>query len=76
MTNRICTVSGDAAACQVGDVVKAIYTARGDKYDANIAGVDGDKVTVNWSDGDPKYRDVSNQNVFKNGVSCQLLAGK
>ena len=52
-----------------------MYKANGDKYDAHIASIAGDEVTVHWSDGDPKHRHVSNRDVFKNGVSCQSLAG-
>ena len=62
-------------ACQVGDVVQAKYQPNGRMYDAQIAAIDGGTITVNWDDGDPNHRDIASKDVFKDGSSCQLLAG-
>ena len=48
----------------------AVYQLDGDKYDATIASIDGDMITVNWSDDDPDHRVIASEFVSKNGVPC------
>ena len=56
--------------CRVGDAVKARYPDGG-SYDAHIASIQGNTITVNWSDGDANHRHVAGNAVYKNGVPCQ-----
>ena len=64
------TPQTDANICRVGDAVKATYKTNGDVYDATIASIDGDLVTVDWYDDDPDHRVIVRKFVFKDGVSC------
>ena len=63
------------SACQVGEVVKAKYDGDGLLYDARIAHIFGDTITVSWNDGDPHGRHIPSKDVYKNGVSCALTTG-
>ena len=65
--------TGVSPICRAGDAVKAKYKG-GTKYDAHIASINGNTITVNWSDGDPRERHVASTDVYKNGVRCQFVA--
>ena len=62
--------------CRIGDAVKAKYKVDGNLYGAHIAQTDGDFITVNWNDGGADHRSIHKKDVFKNGVSCDLSAGR
>ena len=60
----------DTNMCLVGDAVKAFYEANGSRYNATIAIITGNTITVNWSNGDPTHRIVASKDTFKNGIPC------
>ena len=53
-------------------------------YEAKIASIDGNTITVDWDDGDPTYTQVDRKYVYKitvrnnleNGVLCLWTAGR
>ena len=53
----------------------AKYKDSGKKYEALITSINGNTITVNWSDNDPNYRHVDAEDVFKDGAPCQPITG-
>ena len=64
------TPQTDANICRVGDAVKATYKTNGDVYDATIASIDGNLITVDWNNDNLEHRIIVSKFVFKDGVSC------
>ena len=70
------TSTATAEVCRVGDAVQAIYQGNGNLYSAYIAHIDGDFITVTWSDGDAHFRKISSKTVYKNAATCWSLKGE
>ena len=60
----------DAIICRVGDAVEAVYKTNRRKYNATIALISGNTITVNWSSGNTRHRSIPIRYAFKHGVSC------
>ena len=56
--------------------MQAKYAGSGDKYEALIASIDGNTITVNWFDNDPNHRHVDAGDVFKDGAPCLFVTGE
>ena len=70
------TSTATAEVCRVGDAVQAIYQGNGNLYSAYIAHIDGDSITVTWSDGDAHFKHINSKSVYKNAATCWSLTGK
>ena len=55
--------------------MQANYEASGETYEALIASIDGNTITVNWFDNDPNHRHVDAGDVFKDGAPCLSITG-
>ena len=61
-----------ANICRVGDIVTAKDDGGGE-FDATIASIDGNMITINyWSNNNPKHRRIPKEEVFKNGMPCEV----
>jgi hypothetical protein len=62
--------------CTVGQAVSAVWQGNGQAYPAVIASINGGMVTVNWSDGDARFREtqISNVRDSASGDQCRTPA--